>query len=54
MGDQTIYVGYPRPLTAGAAAGGHDFRCPHITVGNVESAECGICGPMEQVQERAG
>ena len=50
MGEQTIYVGYPRPLTSVPGGGGHSFRCPHMTVSNVESAECGMCGPMERAE----
>lgn len=25
------------------------FTCPHISIGNVVSADCGVCGPMQRV-----
>jgi hypothetical protein len=34
-------------VTASGAAGhGQVFSCQHMSIGNVISAECGICGPL--------
>jgi hypothetical protein len=39
----------PSALGSGGAGGGgsgRTFACQHMSVGNVVSAECGICGPL--------
>ena len=31
------------------AARGRTFTCPHLSIGNVASASCGTCGPLQPV-----
>lgn len=32
--------------TAATPSNSRTFACPHFSVGNVASAECGTCGPL--------
>ena len=36
----------PGPTVTGSAGNGLTFRCQHLSIGNVASASCGICGPL--------
>jgi hypothetical protein len=36
------------PVT-GSGGGGRSFRCPHMSIGNAASVECGVCGPLQAV-----
>jgi hypothetical protein len=38
-------MGEPKSLTSSLVLG-RTFSCPHMSIGNVESASCGVCGTM--------
>ena len=39
----------PGATVTGSAGNGLTFRCEHLSIGNVESASCGACGPLSAV-----
>ena len=44
--------GEPRSLSSSPAtvsSHGRTFACQHMSIGNVASASCGICGPLQAV-----
>lgn len=39
-------MGEPKTLGTSLSGAGRTFSCPHLSVGNVTDAACGICGPL--------
>lgn len=46
-GSVSLTFGRPQPaLSVVPVDGMHTFSCPHLSVGPVASADCGLCGPL--------
>ena len=41
-----VYMPMLAHNTATTAGSGSAFACSHFSIGNVQSAPCGICGPL--------
>jgi hypothetical protein len=41
------------PVSPSPGSARYTFFCPHMSIGNVASAECAVCGPMWRYEQEA-